>query len=50
MLPKYLKMKKSMRKNKSAFEWGFGTVIKIAITLIIGGLFLWLTIRMIRAV
>lgn len=42
-----LKTTNLLRRNKSADTegGGFGTIVKIAITLIIGGLFFWVLIR-----
>ena len=40
---------KNSKKNKSAdFVGGFSMVVKIAITLIAGGLFFWLVVKMMR--
>ncbi len=41
-----IKTMKNLRKNKSAIEeGGFGMVVNIAITIIVGTLFLWLAIK-----
>ena len=42
----HIKTMKNLRKNKSAIEeGGFGVIVKIIITLVVGGVFFWLAIK-----